>query len=175
MNGAIIVWKKLACGVVLLVIGVLSLPPNLSFAATDVGLDNPEVALRSLVRANAEKDLPGMEKIMAKDPDTIGYTIGGRKFVGWNVIAQALQEEFSTVERLEIPIKELHVWKHGEIAWFAMEIDYIRHLGKDQVMTLPLRNTGVLKRRDGHWVLVNWHESLRVQELDRNRAARPQK
>ena len=90
----------------------------------------PEEVIRTVVRANAEKDLPTMSRWMAHDKDCINYTIGGRKYVGWSELAKDLQEEFESVTNLEIPIHELTVWTRGEIAWFAMEIDYIRNLGQ---------------------------------------------
>ena len=36
----------------------------------------PEEVLRTLVRANAEKDIPTMSRWMAYDEDCINYTIG---------------------------------------------------------------------------------------------------
>lgn len=124
----------------------------------------PEEVIRTVVRANAERDLPTMSRLMAHDDDCINYTIGGRKYVGWSELAKDLQEEFESVSRLEIPILELTVWTHEEVAWFAMEIDYRRYLGQgsnQRLNVLPLRETGVLERRNGNWILVAWHESFR--------------
>ena len=61
-----------------------------------------------------------LERLMAKK--MIGYTIGGRKYVDWAPLGKALEEEFATVERLEIPILDIQVWERGDVAWFAMEI-----------------------------------------------------
>ena len=36
--------------------------------------ETPEAALRTLIRANAEKDLSVLESHMAKDEDVVGYT-----------------------------------------------------------------------------------------------------
>ncbi len=152
---------------------VLGLVTSLSFfAIVGPGIaedrSTPEATLRALVQANADKDLETMAAIMAHDPDAVGYTIGGRKYVGWDGVARDLAKEFATVARLEIPIKQLHVWTRGHIAWFAMEIDYIRYVGtgEDQQRTvLPLRDTGVLELRNGKWILVAWHESSRTGAL----------
>ncbi|MBI4401912.1 MAG: nuclear transport factor 2 family protein [Nitrospirae bacterium] len=133
-------------------------------AVTAADPRTPEEVLRALVRANAEKDLSTISKLMAHDADIISYTIGGRKYVGWTEFARDMQEEFDSATRLEIPITELKVWIRGDTAWFAMELDYIRFAGtgKDLSRTiLPLRETGVLERRSGEWVLLSWHESSR--------------
>ena len=133
--------------------------------ASDAGIgESPETVIRLIVKANAEMDLPVLEKYMAADEDTVGYTIGGRKYVGWPQVKQAFQEEFSMLKGLTIDILNLKVWQQGEVAWFAMEIDYNREVQTADgpvKKTWPLRDTGVLTRRDGTWMLVNWHESMR--------------
>lgn len=123
-----------------------------------------EAAVRLLVRANAEKDMPTMSRMMAHDADITSYTIGGRKYVGWPRLEQDLQEEFDSAATIEIPIRELKVWTKGDLAWYTMEVDYIRTVtaGSDvERALLPLRETGVLERRNGQWVLLSWHESFR--------------
>ena len=122
----------------------------------------PEAILRLLVRANAEKDIATLSKFMVHDADVVGYTIGGRKYVGWPAFEREMKEEFDSVTRLEIPITELKIWQKGDVAWFSMELDYIRYVGTgahQSRMSLPLRETGVLERRDGRWMLHVWHES----------------
>ncbi|TKS58209.1 MAG: hypothetical protein EWM72_03151 [Nitrospira sp.] len=129
---------------------------------------DPESAIRTMVRANAEKDMPTLSRLMAHDADITSFSIGGRKYVGWPEFEREMQEEFVNVQRFEIPILELKVWTKGELAWFTMELDYIRYVGEgpEQKRTvLPLRETGVLERRDGQWVLLSWHESFRSVQL----------
>ncbi|MFQ5992672.1 MAG: YybH family protein, partial [Nitrospiraceae bacterium] len=123
----------------------------------------PEEVIRTLVQANVDKDLDTMSRLMAHDADSVNYSIGGRKYEGWADFAREMRREFASVSRLEIPIKELKLWTRDDTAWFAMEIDYIRYVGEgdqERRTVIPLRETGVLERRDGTWVLVQWHESF---------------
>ena len=123
-----------------------------------------EAAVRALIRANAEKDIRTLSKMMAHDADITSYTIGGRKYVGWPDFEHDMQEEFQSAHTIEIPIRELKVWSKGDVARYAMEIDYIRTVktGNDSKQALlPLRETGVLERRNGQWILLSWHESFR--------------
>lgn len=132
--------------------------------ATALEPTDPEAVIRSLVRANAEKDMPTLSRLMAHDADITSYTIGGRKYTGWTEFERDMQDEFVAVQRLDIPIHELKVWAKGDLAWFTMELDYIRFVGngpEQQRTVLPLRESGVLERREGQWVLLSWHESLR--------------
>ncbi len=151
-----------------LVVGGTCLLAGLSLAhQVQAKETTPEEVLRTLVRANEGKDLATMARLMAQDPDQVSYSIGGRKYVGWKPFAEEMKLEFDSVTRLEIPITKLQVWTRGDTAWFAMELDYIRYVGTgpDQSRTLlPLRETGVLERRDGNWILVAWHESFRTPE-----------
>ena len=135
-------------------------------AAMSGTADNSELesTVRALVRANAEKDLPAMSKLMAHDADITSYSIGGRKYVGWSDLERDIKEEFANVAALDLPISELKVWSKGDIGWYTMELDYVRILGQgldQQRAALPLRETGVLERRNGQWFLLSWHESLR--------------
>lgn len=125
----------------------------------------PESVIRALVDANAARDLDGMSRLMAHDDDATGYTIGGRKYVGWPELERDIRDEFAFVEKLEMPITGLTVWTKNDLAWFAMELDYIRYVkegGQLHHTVIPLRESGVLEKRQGQWLLVSWHESLRA-------------
>jgi SnoaL-like domain len=137
------------------------------FAGPVAASSGPEETLRALVQANAERDLPSMSRHIATDADIVGYTIGGRKYIGWSAVTRDLEAEFHSLVHLEIPIRELKVWTRGDFAWFVMELDYIRYSkgGPEISRTiLPLRETGVLEQRHGIWQVVSWHESLRAQD-----------
>jgi hypothetical protein len=140
----------------------------LSFPCLAADPVDPESVLRLLIRANADRDLATMSRYMAHEADAIGYTIGGRQYLGWADFAADMQHEFDSVSRLEIPIRQLQVWRRGDVAWFALELDYIRYVrngGEVSKTILPLRETGVLENRDGTWTLVAWHESSRANPL----------
>ena len=130
--------------------------------------NDPESAIRRMVRANAEKDLPTLSRLMAHDADIISYAVAGRKYIGWTELEMGMREEFANAQKLEIPIRELAVWKKGDLAWYAMELDYIRYVAEGPELkrtVLPMRETGVLERRNGNWQLLSWHESFRSAQV----------
>lgn len=142
--------------------GFLVLTPAQGFSNDGPG---PEAVIRALVDANAARDLDGMSRLMAHDDDATGYTIGGRKYVGWPELERDIRDEFAFVEKLEMPITDLKVWTKDDLAWFAMELDYIRYVnegGQLRHTVIPLRESGVLEKRQGRWLLISWHESLRA-------------
>ena len=152
---------SLVCGSLFLLIGFTAVanagdPPD------------PETAIRQMVRANAEKDITTLSRLMAHDADIVSYTVGGRKYVGWPEFEREMREEFTNTQKIEIPITELKVWTKGDLAWFTMELDYTRYVGEGSAVkrtVLPLRETGVLERRAGRWQLLSWHESFRSAQL----------
>jgi ketosteroid isomerase-like protein len=149
------------CGTLFLLIGLTAV------ASASDPLD-PETAIRQMVRANAEKDLSTLSRLMAHDADIVSYSVGGRKYVGWPEFEREMREEFVNTQKIEIPITELKVWTKGDLAWFTMELDYTRYVGEGSAVkrtVLPLRETGVLERRAGRWQLLSWHESFRSAQL----------
>lgn len=155
---------------------VLTLLISAQTAASALEPSDPESAVRLMVRANAEKDLPTLSRLMAHDVDIISYGVAGRKYVGWTELEEGMREEFVNSQKLEIPINELRVWTKGDLAWYAMELDYIRYVadGLDVKRTvLPMRETGVLERRHGHWQLLSWHESFRSAQFGGSLVSQP--
>ena len=147
--------------VYMLIGGACWIPAAISGTVDNTDLES---TVRALVRANAEKDLPAMSRLMAHDADITSYSIGGRKYVGWSDLERDIKEEFANVSALDLPISELKVWSKGDIGWYTMELDYVRVLGQgpdQQRAVMPLRETGVLERRNGRWILLSWHESHR--------------
>ena len=133
---------------------------GIAWAADD---QTPEATIRALVRANAEKDMSTLSRLMAHDADIISYSVGGRKYIGWADLERDMQEEFVAASKLDILITELKVWSKEDIAWFTMEMNYVRTVTRGPEphrASLPLRETGVLERRNGQWVLLSWHESF---------------
>ncbi len=132
---------------------------------------DPESAIRRMIRANAEKDLATLSKMMAHDADIISYAVAGRKYIGWDELERGLRDEFVNAQKLEIPIHELKVWTKGDVAWYAMELDYIRYVVEGNQlkrMVLPMQETGVLERRNGRWLLLSWHESFRSAKIEQS-------
>ncbi len=146
----------------LMLLALLSaLCPSVLSASDPLG---PEATLRLIVQANADRDLATMSKYMSHDADAVGYTIDGHKYVGWEALEAEMRAEFNAVAKLELPITSLQLWRKDDIAWFAMELDYIRYpslADPTQRIILPLRETGVLEQQSGGWTLVAWHESVR--------------
>src|SRR2546428_14060007 len=67
-------------------------------------VQSPEEVLRALVKANADRDLSTMARLMAHDADIVSYTIGGRNNGGWSQLEQDSLEKFQMLGGPEIPV-----------------------------------------------------------------------
>jgi len=57
-------------------------------------LDDPETVIQMIVKANAEMDLKTLVTHRTAGENTVGYTIGGRKSIGWRGVKKAFEKEF---------------------------------------------------------------------------------
>src|SRR5438093_10399371 len=94
---------------------MLILPFSLLAGYLKIG-ETPESVLQAVIRANSEKDLETLEKHMAKDQDLVLYSVGGRKYVGWKEVAQALKEESAATCRLDVTITDITVGQQVDVA-----------------------------------------------------------
>src|SRR2546429_6998636 len=85
---------------------MLILPFSLLAGYLKIG-ETPESVLQAVIRANSEKDLGALEKYMAKDPDVVVYTIGGRKNFGWNGVPQCVLAGVCSAARPECHISDI--------------------------------------------------------------------
>ena len=60
--------------------------------------ETPDIVVRKMFQANANRDLKTIESLVSKDADMVGYTVGGRKYVGWNDLARDMRMEFESTE-----------------------------------------------------------------------------
>ncbi|MFY4729574.1 hypothetical protein, partial [Nitrospira sp. BLG_2] len=75
--------KRFVCCVLTFFIGV----PTAAIASEP---SDPESAIRRMVRANAEKDLPTLSRLMAHDADIVSYAVAGRKYIGWTELENGM-------------------------------------------------------------------------------------
>ncbi len=143
--------------VLMVILLLASLPSATGSAEESLG---PEATLRLIVEANAARDLATLSRYMSHDADAVGYTIDGHKYVGWPALEAEMRTEFSAVHKLELPITYLQVWERGEVAWFAMELDYIRYF-----------SAGRPKSADGAPATRNWRSGAARRPLGSRRMA----
>ena len=123
-----------------------------------------EATVRALVRANAEKDMETMSRLIAHDADITSYTIGGENTsAGATLNGHGGGVQISGNHRNPNPGTQSVDERRSSLVCHGSRLHPHGH-DRQPAAARPasLRETGVLERRDGHWVLLSWHESLRT-------------
>jgi len=122
-------------------------------------------ALDQLDQAYETENLELFSKVMAPDPDMVIFgTDAAEKFIGYESAAESMKKQFESYEDSKVTSRErsVKVHKSGEVAWFS-ELWDVSGKAQGQPYALEgMRVTGVLEKRDGNWVVVQWHASIPV-------------
>lgn len=112
------------------------------------------------------KDMNLLSSIVAHDSDMVNYGINANLiFVGWNALRDSLTKMLSVMDKTKMNIKNqvINVDPTGNVAWFSemcdMDLEYAGH----PMQINGQRYTGVLAKRNGNWVIVQFHHSVTCQ------------
>lgn len=104
-----------------------------------------------------------MEALVAHDADMVHIgTDVGERWIGWDVLREATEEQFETLDTYEASIRDLriHFARSGDVAWYAHLLDARIVSDGRETNWHGARFTGVFEQRDGRWVMMQTHVSL---------------
>lgn len=119
--------------------------------------------LEKYIVANETQNIKLMEEIWAVNEDIEAFgTAAGERLRGWDAIRKVFIHQFNTFTDTYISARDqiVHVDDSGNVAWFSQIINYNYLLEGVQKKNEGIRYTGVLKKIDGKWKLVQIHLSL---------------
>jgi uncharacterized protein (TIGR02246 family) len=120
--------------------------------------------LNRFIKAYQDKDLAGILKLFAPDPDVVFYGNGeDEKSIGIVGIREQAEHDWSQSSAVSLEIKWSSVSSAGAVAWLAADIEIHAGVGGIE-MRLPARLTAVLEKRAGEWLFMQWHSSLPTVE-----------
>jgi ketosteroid isomerase-like protein len=126
-------------------------------------------ALNGFLKAYHDKDLAGILKLFAPDPDVVFYGNGeDEKSVGVAGIREQAEHDWSQSAAVSLRITWSSVSSAGAVAWLAADIA-IRAEVQGMEMILPARLTAVLEKRAEEWFFMQWHASVPTIEQPENR------
>ncbi len=116
--------------------------------------------LHRFADAFSKRDMASLTAVLAPDPDVTFFGTGGdEERVGLSEITEQIQRDWSQSESASINWGGLSVSNAGPVAWVAGDITFkAKANGKD--ITFPGRMTAVMDKRDGHWLIDQWHLSV---------------
>ena len=125
-------------------------------------------ALGRFIKAYQDKDLGGILKLFAPDPDVTFYGNGeDEKSIGIAGIRDQAENDWSQSADVSLEVKWSSVSSAGSVAWLAADIEILAGVGGME-MRLPARLTAVLEKRAGEWFFMQWHASVPTVEQPEN-------
>jgi ketosteroid isomerase-like protein len=116
--------------------------------------------LNRFIKAYQDKDLAGILKLFAPDPDVVFYGNGeDEKSIGIVGIREQAEHDWSQSSAVSLEIKWSSVSSAGAVAWLAADIEIHAGVGGIE-MRLPARLTAILEKRAGEWFFMQWHASV---------------
>ncbi len=133
----------------------------------DLKTDRNEVTtvVNQMVQAIETEDMNLFAKITAHDADMVNFgTDAAERWVGWDALKDSVEKQFASFDKTKLTVRDqsIKVDPSGNVAWFSEVADWdIVAQGKPAHIE-GSRITGVLEKRDGNWVIVQFHISVPV-------------
>jgi ketosteroid isomerase-like protein len=136
-------------------------------AAVDPALDL--VAVKTVVDQYMEimkkKDREALPKIFVHDPEMVNFgTDAAERLVGWTASKDSMEAQMKAIDLEEVAVRNqvFKIHPSGEVAWFSEVVD-MKGKGQGQPFSVQgCRLTGVLEKRDGNWLISQFHYSVPV-------------
>ena len=150
-----------------LVVGVTFL--LITACSQKVDIETEKVKVKTVVDQFEEvletEDMELLSMIFAHDTDMVNFgTDAAERIVGWESLKELMQKQNASFENTKITVKDqvIKVSKHGNTAWFSEIVDWDLIAQEQPVSLEGSRFTGVLEKRNGKWVIVQFHASIPV-------------
>ena len=137
--------------------------------AVAVDLEAAEAAVNSVINQMIEsmetENMDLLSKLFAHDPDIIMFgSDAAEKFVGYEAIEESMKKQFESFEETKLTSHEclIKVHQSGEVAWWSGIWDMQGKAQGQPYAVQGFRVTGVFEKRNGNWVIVQWHASVPV-------------
>jgi ketosteroid isomerase-like protein len=113
------------------------------------------------------EDMALLSRSMAHDADMVNFgTDAAERWVGWENLKTAVEKQFASFDNTKLTVRDQVIKMHpcGEVAWFSEVADWDLMAQGQPVHIDGSRVTGVLEKRDGEWVMVQFHASVPVSQ-----------
>ena len=110
--------------------------------------------------AFSRRDMGSLSALIAPDPDVTLFGTGAdEERVGLSEIKEQIQRDWAQSESASIDWTRLSVSAQGNVAWVAAHVT-LKAKANGREMTFPGRITVVMDKRDGQWLIDQWHMSV---------------
>ena len=110
--------------------------------------------------AFSRRDMGRQSALLAPDPDVTFFGTGAdEERVGLSEIKDQILRDWAQSESAFIDWTQLSVSAQGNVAWVAAHVT-LKARASGREMAFPGRITVVMDKRDGQWLIVQWHMSV---------------
>jgi len=112
-------------------------------------------------------DMELLSNIMAHEADMVNYgSDASEHFIGWEGFKDAVVKMLPSFQDTKITVKDqvIRISSAGDVAWFSETWDWNLKVEGNPVQINGQRLTGVLEKRNGNWVFVQFHNSVPVTQ-----------
>jgi ketosteroid isomerase-like protein len=141
----------------------------ISGCSKTVNLETEKAAVKSVIeqfgKAIETEDIGMLETVMAHDNDMVCFgTDDAERWVGWPALEASIEQQFAAFDSTQLSTRDqvIKVNRTGNTAWFSELYDWKMVAQGQPVSLIGARVTGVLDKRNGKWVCVQFHISLPV-------------
>jgi uncharacterized protein (TIGR02246 family) len=134
--------------------------------AIDIEAEKAQIqsVLSNYVASIENEDMDLYAKGVAHDADMVNYGAMGEPIIGWEALQKVIEGQNAALSETKISVAQMksHVSEDGKLAWATCLWDLAAKMGENPV-SLPVRCTWVLEKRDGAWVIVHFHKSVAME------------
>ncbi|NPD89744.1 MAG: nuclear transport factor 2 family protein [Asgard group archaeon] len=111
------------------------------------------------VEAYPKDDIDRYLALWAKDSNLVVYGTG-EKWVGYEEeYKYAPAKEKERFDEISLSFDWTKINSHGSIAWIAADVTVNLRIGEQRIVS-PARLTGVVKKSEGKWAIIQGHISI---------------
>ena len=120
--------------------------------------------LDNYVASIEKEDLDLYAKCVAHDADMVNFGAMGGPIIGWEALRQVIEGQNAALSETKISVSDMkiHVSADGKSGWATCLWDLNAKMGENPV-SLPVRCTWLLEKREGGWVIVHFHKSVAMK------------
>jgi uncharacterized protein (TIGR02246 family) len=118
------------------------------------------------LNAYETKDLAQLMTLFAQDNSVVvlDNSPSGRH-IGPTEIKTAFEREFAETAKVKMKSQWISADRQGDVTWFSCELTANLD-SPEEKLTIPVRWSGVLSKRDGKWLLVLTHFSFVSPDIE---------
>jgi len=122
-----------------------------------------KAVLESYITSIETENIDLYAEILAHDQDMVNFGTSEPPIVGWDPLRKIIEGQNAALSQTKIMDSDLaiHISKDGNFAWATDLWDFNAMAGNQQLQ-IPVRCTWILEKRNGQWVIIHFHKSVRA-------------